>query len=62
MRANRSVRFLTAEEARQVADEIHEIFQRYEDRRYDPALRPAGARPVEFTFFGFPQTEFSEDT
>jgi predicted ArsR family transcriptional regulator len=62
VRASRSVRFLTAEEASQAGDEIREILRRYEDRRYDPSLRPAGARPVEFTFFGFPLTEFSEDS
>jgi hypothetical protein len=60
--ASNIVRFLTAEETNQVAEEIRRIFQRYEDRRYDPSLRPAGALPVGFTFFGFPLTEFSEDT
>jgi hypothetical protein len=62
VRGSRSVRFLTAEEASQIGDEIWEIFRRYEERRHDPSLRPAGALPVEFLFFGFPQTEFSEDT
>jgi hypothetical protein len=45
-----------------VADEIAGIFRRYEDRRYDPSLRPAGALPVEFIFFGFPQTDLGTDT
>lgn len=62
VRASGTVKFLTPEEASQVADEIQEIFRRYEDRRYDPSLRPAGARPVEFTFFGFPLAEFGEGT
>jgi hypothetical protein len=61
VRASRSVRFLTPEEASQVGDEIWQIFRRYKDRQYDPSLRPAGALPVEFTFFGFPLTEFGEN-
>jgi DNA-binding transcriptional ArsR family regulator len=59
--ASNTVRFLTAEETSQVAEEIRQIFRRYDDRRDDPSLRPAGARAVQLTFFGFP-TEFSEDT
>jgi predicted ArsR family transcriptional regulator len=62
VQASGTVKFLTPEEASQVADEIQEIFRRYEDRRYDPSLRPAGARPVEFTVFGFPLAEFGEGT
>jgi predicted transcriptional regulator len=61
VRANRNVQFLTSEETRQVADEIQEILRRYEDRQDDPSLRPAGALPVEITFFDFPLTELSED-
>jgi hypothetical protein len=61
VRASRSVRFLTPEEASQVGDEIHEIFRRYDDRRYDPSLRPAGALPVDITFFEYPLTELSAD-
>jgi len=59
--ANRSVRFLTPEETKQVADEVQEILRRYEDRQDDPSLRPAGALPVEITFFGYPLTELSAD-
>jgi predicted transcriptional regulator len=59
--ASRNVRFLTSEETRQVTEEIQEILRRYEDRQDDPSLRPAGALPVEFTFFDFPLTELSED-
>jgi predicted ArsR family transcriptional regulator len=62
VQSSRNARFLTPEETNQVADEIREILRRYEDRHYDPALRPAGALPVEFIFFGFPLTELSEDT
>jgi DNA-binding transcriptional ArsR family regulator len=61
VRGSRNVHFLTAAETEQVGDEIHELLRRYEDRRYDPSLRPAGSLPVEFTFFGFPLTEFSPD-
>jgi predicted transcriptional regulator len=59
--ATRNVRFLTPEETRQAAEEIQEIFRRYMDRQDDPSLRPAGALPVEITFFEFPLTELSED-
>jgi predicted transcriptional regulator len=61
VRANRHTQFLTPEETNQVAEEIAEIFRRYEDRRYDPSLRPAGALPAEFILFGFPRTELSTD-
>ena len=59
--SGRNVGFLTPDETSQVARQIQEIFRRYEDRRYDPSLRPAGALPVEFDLFGFPLTELSED-
>jgi hypothetical protein len=34
------------------------LVDRYKDREGDPSLRPAGALPVECTFFTFPMTEF----
>jgi predicted transcriptional regulator len=59
--AGRNIRFLTPEETKQVTEEVHEILRRYEDRQGDPSLRPAGALPVEITFFEFPLTELSTD-
>jgi predicted transcriptional regulator len=57
----RNVQFLTPEETKQVAEEIHESLKRYGDRQDDPSLRPAGALPVEITFFEYPLTELSAD-
>jgi DNA-binding transcriptional ArsR family regulator len=54
-----SARFLTAGEAVEVTREIRQILHRYEDRNHDPSRRPAGARPVECTFFTFPLTELA---
>jgi Helix-turn-helix domain len=52
-------RFLTPEEAEQVTREVRQILERYQDRELDPSRRPAGAQPVECTFFAFPITEFA---
>jgi Helix-turn-helix domain len=52
-------RFLTPEEAQQVTREVRQILQRYEDRDLDPSRRPAGAQPVECSYFTFPITEFA---
>ena len=52
-------RFLTAAEAIAVADEIKDILDRYADRMDDPAGRPAGALPVELTYFVFPLPELA---
>jgi Helix-turn-helix domain len=52
-------RFLTPEEAEQVTLEVRQILARYQDRDRDPSQRPAGALPVECTFFTFPITEFA---
>jgi predicted transcriptional regulator len=53
--------YLTPEETAQVARAIHEVLDRYNDRRAgaDPALRPAGALPVEFSFFGYPRADLA---
>ena len=52
--------YVTAEEADQLYNEIHEAFQkllgpqnRFRKRR-DPKLRPADAVPVEFVLMGYP--------
>jgi len=51
--------YLTPEETRRVARELHEVLKRYENRRTDPSLRPAGALPVEFTYFGYPRPDLA---
>src|SRR5262249_11851501 len=50
---------VTAEETVQLARELHKGTMRYEKRRTDPSLRPAGALPVEFTFFGYPRADLA---
>jgi predicted transcriptional regulator len=50
---------LTPAETTQVARDMHEVLDRYIDRRSDPSLRPAGSMPVEFSFFGYPRTDLT---
>jgi hypothetical protein len=51
--------YLTPEETGQVARELREVTKRYQNRRTDPSLRPAGALPVEFTYFGYPRADLA---
>ena len=51
--SNRHV-FLTPEETTRLREEMRRLLDRYEDRLSDPALRPAGALPVEWTIFAAP--------
>jgi predicted transcriptional regulator len=51
--SNRHV-FLTPEETTRLRDDMRRLLERYEDRLSDPALRPAGALPVEWTIFAAP--------
>jgi predicted transcriptional regulator len=46
--------FLTAEETVRLRAEMRRLLNRYEGRLADPALRPAGALPVEWTVFAAP--------
>ena len=55
----RSAVFLTPDEALQVTREVQRIIDRYQDRERDPSLRPAGALPVECTYFTFPLDEYA---
>jgi DNA-binding transcriptional ArsR family regulator len=50
---NRHV-FLTPEETDRLRGEMRRLLEPYEDRLTDPALRPAGALPVEWTIFAAP--------
>lgn len=58
---SQTVMWLTATEARAVNHEIVDIFQRYEERRADPAARPGGAEPVEMLHFSY-RTDQDEPT
>ncbi|HEX3513927.1 MAG TPA: helix-turn-helix domain-containing protein [Trebonia sp.] len=46
--------FLTPEETVRLREEMRRLLNRYEGRLADPALRPAGALPVEWTVFAAP--------
>jgi hypothetical protein len=52
--------FLTADEARRLRDELRELLSPYEARVTDPALRPEGALPVEWTTFVMPVPEAAD--
>lgn len=45
-RSTATITYLTVEELAQLAGELRAIFDRYEGRLEDPALRPEGSRPV----------------
>jgi hypothetical protein len=59
VRLTDSVRFLTAEEAIGLSEEIRALVNRYEGRRDDPASRPAGALPVQIAQYVFPLAELA---
>jgi predicted transcriptional regulator len=46
--------FLTPEETVRLREEMRQLLSGYEGRLADPALRPAGALPVEWTVFAAP--------
>jgi hypothetical protein len=52
--------FMTAEEVVRLNTEVRRLLRGYQDRLANPALRPAGALPVEWTFFASPVPELSE--
>ena len=52
--------FLTPAELQTVRDEIGEIVLRHwDERRVDPAQRPAGALPVEIASFAYPREDLA---
>jgi DNA-binding transcriptional ArsR family regulator len=53
--ATQSVFYLTVEEATELRDEVLALGERFRPRLPDPALRPAGARPVELLAFLYPR-------
>jgi len=52
--------FLTPEETSKLRGEMRRLLKPYEERLADPALRPAGALPVEWTVFAAPAPELAE--
>jgi hypothetical protein len=52
--------FLTPDETISLRGEMRRMVKRYEDRVTDPALRPEGALPVEWTIFAAPVPELAE--
>jgi predicted ArsR family transcriptional regulator len=58
--STQTLAFLTPEELQAVRDEINEVVGRHlDERRVDPALRPAGALPVEIVAFAFPRNDLA---
>ncbi|HEY9240765.1 MAG TPA: helix-turn-helix domain-containing protein [Streptosporangiaceae bacterium] len=49
--------YVTAAEAKQLADDIHALWERYRDRDDDPSLRPPGSVRFEVLAFGYPVEE-----
>jgi hypothetical protein len=58
--SSQTVTFLTPAELRAIRDEINAIVIRHlDERRLDPAKRPAGALPVEIVAFGYPREDLA---
>jgi Helix-turn-helix domain len=52
--------FLTPDETIRLRGDISRLLKRYEDRLTDPAVRPEGALPVEWSVFASPLPELAE--
>lgn len=52
--AVQTISWLTADEARELGNEVLALLARHRDRVLDPALRPEGARPVRMLALGAP--------
>jgi hypothetical protein len=57
---SRSAVFLTPEETEDLGRQMRHLLKHYEDRKSNPALRPAGALPVEWSVFAAPVAEFAQ--
>ena len=58
--SSQTLAFLTPEELRTVRDEINAVLGRHwDERRVDPAQRPAGALPVEIVAFAYPRQDLA---
>ncbi len=56
---SQSAVFLTSEETEYLRRQMRHMLKQYEDRKSHPALRPAGALPVEWTIFAAPVPELA---
>jgi hypothetical protein len=54
----RSHVFLTAGETEELMEQMRHMLDKYKDRLADPALRPDGARPVEWALFATPVADW----
>lgn len=52
--ATQSLAWLTADELRELHDEMNKLIMRHLDRVEDPAVRPPGSRPVRLVAWGVP--------
>jgi predicted transcriptional regulator len=52
--------FLTPEETEDLRGQMRHMLKQYEDRKSNPALRPAGALPVEWSVFAAPVAELAQ--
>jgi predicted transcriptional regulator len=60
VRSSDTVRFLTAEEAKGISEELLKALDSYGERTRDPAARPVGALPVHFDHFVYPMPELAD--
>jgi hypothetical protein len=56
---SRSAVFLTPEESADLRGQMRRLLEKYEPRKSNPALRPPGALPVEWTVFAAPVPELA---
>jgi hypothetical protein len=56
---SRTAVFLTPEEAADLRGQMRRLLEKYEARKSNPALRPPGALPVEWTIFAAPVAELA---
>jgi hypothetical protein len=59
---SRTAVFLTPKETLDLRDQMRHLLEKYESRKSNPALRPPGALPVEWTVFNAPVPELVEFT
>jgi hypothetical protein len=57
---SRTAVFLTPQETTDLRRQMRRLLEHYEPRKSDPALRPPGALPVEWTVFNAPVAELVE--
>ncbi len=49
--------YLTAQEAKDLGEDMHQLLEPYQDRRENPSRRPAGSLRYEVLVFGYPLTD-----